>query len=62
MTDTEWEWYDPDPPDTVYANSRGEIEALAETLDAVASTKIYVGRNPHNGLASDTLYNLDDWR
>jgi len=62
MSANEFEWIDVEPVETVYAYSRGELDALAETLDAVSDTKIYVGDDPHDGLASDVLYNLDDWQ
>jgi len=56
--------------ESVYAQTSGEIEELAQRLDAVSDTKIYVGADPHrhgapdphDGLSTDVLLNLDDWR
>jgi len=62
MSDNEFEWVDVDPITTVYANTRGEIEELAERIEAVDRTKIYIGDEPHDGLATDRLENLDEWR
>jgi len=48
--------------DTVYAQTTGEREELAERLEAVSATHVYIGSNPYGALATDTLLNLDDWR
>jgi len=55
--------------ESVYAQTAGEIEELAHRLDAVADTKIYIGGeyrhgapDPHDGLSTDVLLDLDDWR
>lgn len=48
--------------ESVWAETQGELEDLALLLESVADTKIYVGPNPHDGLATDTMVNLDDWK
>jgi len=56
--------------ESVYAQTAGEIEALAHRLDAVSDTKIYIAADshrhgapePYDGISTNVLLNLDDWR
>ena len=59
---TDFHWPMGNTGDSVYAETERELEALTAELQAIGATKIYVGPNPHDGLSTDTLLNLDDWR
>jgi len=56
--------------ESVYAQTTGEIEELAERLDAVSDTKIYIAADshrhgapdPYDAISTDVVVNLDDWR
>ena len=59
---TDFHWPMGNTGDSVYAETERELEALTAELQAIGATKIYVGGNPYDGLSTDTLLNLDDWR
>lgn len=43
-------------------NSEADRVSVNLWLDGIRETKIYVGENPYDGLATDTLLNLREWR
>lgn len=62
MSEGEMVWPLGRTTDSAYGTTMGDVAAQARWLDAVNETKIYAGEQPHDGLATDTLLHLEDWR
>ncbi len=46
--------------DALGAFSRADHAAMREWINAVGDTKVYAGPEPYDGIATDTLVNLDE--
>jgi len=67
---TDMKWPVGKPVESAYAQTEGEIEELAQRIQAVEHTKIYISADshrhgapePYDGISTDVVLNLDDWR
>jgi hypothetical protein len=48
--------------DGIGTYSRADHVSVRTLCNAVADTKVYVGPEPYDGIATDTLLNLKAWR
>jgi len=46
--------------DALGAFSRADHAAMREWIDAVRETEVFAGSEPNDGIATDTLVNLDE--
>jgi len=48
--------------DALGAFSRADHAAMRSWVDAVRETEVFAGSEPNDGIATDVLLHLDDWR